>query len=68
MRQVAASADTAKEVKIFGLSPFLIDRYRTISRDSYSASRRLALRRAVWGSGFAALGTITYYAAYAYIA
>ncbi len=68
VRQIAASADTAKEVKIFGLSPFLIDRYRTISRETYSASRRLALRRAVWGSGFAALGTIAYYAAYAYIA
>ncbi|TPG51977.1 ABC transporter ATP-binding protein [Sphingomonas glacialis] len=68
VRQVAASADTAKEVKIFGLSPFLIDRYHTISRDTYDASRRLALRRAVWGSGFAALGTIAYYAAYAYIA
>ena len=68
VRQVAASADTAKEVKIFGLSPFLIDRYRTISRDTYEASRRLALRRAAWGSGFAALGTIAYYAAYAYIA
>lgn len=68
VRQVAASADTAKEVKIFGLSPFLIDRYRTISRDTYAASRRLALRRALWGSGFAALGTIAYYAAYAYIA
>ena len=68
VRQVAASADTAKEVKIFGLSSFLIDRYRTISRDTYDASRRLALRRAVWGSGFAALGTIAYYAAYAYIA
>ncbi len=68
VRQVAASADTAKEVKIFGLSPFLIDRYRTISHDTYAASRRLALRRAVWGSGFAALGTIAYYAAYAYIA
>ena len=68
VRQVAASADTAKEVKIFGLSPFLIDRYRTISRETYDASRRLALRRAVWGSVFAALGTIAYYAAYAYIA
>lgn len=68
VRQVAASADTAKEVKIFGLSSFLIDRYRTISRDTYDASRRLALRRAIWGSGFAALGTIAYYAAYAYIA
>lgn len=68
VRQVAASADTAKEVKIFGLSQFLIDRYRTISRDTYDASRRLALRRAVWGAGFTALGTIAYYTAYAYIA
>jgi ATP-binding cassette subfamily B protein len=68
VRQVAASADTAKEVKIFGLSAFLIDRYRTISRDTYDASRRLALRRALWGAGFASLGTIAYYAAYAYIA
>ena len=68
VRQVAASADTAKEVKIFGLSPFLVDRYRTISRDTYDASRRLAFRRAAWGSAFAALGTIAYYAAYAYIA
>ncbi|WP_076070748.1 ABC transporter ATP-binding protein [Sphingomonas montana] len=68
VRQVAASADTAKEVKIFGLSPFLIDRYRSISRDTYDASRRLAIRRAVWGVGFGALGTIAYYGAYAYIA
>jgi ATP-binding cassette subfamily B protein len=68
VRQVAASADTAKEVKIFDLSRFLIDRYRTISRETYDASRRLALRRAVWGVVFAALGTIAYYAAYATIA
>ena len=68
VRQVAAGADTAKEVKIFGLSAFLIDRYRTISRDTYDASRRLAVRRAAWGIVFAALGTIAYYAAYAYIA
>ena len=68
VRQVAASADTAKEVKIFGLSGFLIDRYRTISQDTYAASRGLAIRRAAWGAGFAALGTIAYYAAYAYIA
>ncbi|WP_426162827.1 ABC transporter ATP-binding protein [Sandarakinorhabdus sp. DWP1-3-1] len=68
VRQVAASADTAKEVKIFGLSRFLIDRYRTIALDTYDATRRLALRRAIWGAGFAGLGTIAYYAAYAYIA
>ena len=67
VRQTAASADTAKEVKIFGLNGFLIDRYRTISLATYAASRALALRRASWGGLFTALGTIGYYAAYAYI-
>ena len=61
VRQVAASTHTAKEVKIFGLSGFLIERYRTISRDTYEASRKLAIRRAAWGALFTALGTIAYY-------
>jgi len=46
VRQVAAGADAAKEVKIFGLGPFLVDRYHAILTDTYEASRRLALRRA----------------------
>jgi ATP-binding cassette subfamily B protein len=68
VRQTAASAETAKEVKIFGLNGFLIDRYRTLATDSYAASRALAVRRAGWGGVFTALGTIGYYVAYAYIA
>ncbi|WP_422031493.1 ABC transporter ATP-binding protein [Reyranella sp.] len=68
VRQTAASAETAKEVKIFGLNDFLIDRYRHLATSFYEANRRLALRRAGWGGLFTTIGTIGYYFAYAYIA
>jgi len=67
VRQTAASVETAKEVKIFGLNTFLIDRYVRLATDFYAANRRLALRRANWGGLFTAMGTIGYYLAYAYI-
>jgi ATP-binding cassette, subfamily B, bacterial len=67
VRQTAASVETAKEVKIFGLNGFLIDRYRRLAADAYAANRRLALRRAGWGGVFTAVGTVGYYLAYAYI-
>ena len=67
VRQTAASVETAKEVKIFGLNGFLIDRYVRLATDFYAANRRLALRRAGWGGLFTAIGTVGYYLAYAYI-
>jgi ATP-binding cassette, subfamily B, bacterial len=67
VRQTAASVETAKEVKIFGLNGFLIDRYIRLATDFYAANRRLALRRASWGGLFTAIGTVGYYLAYAYI-
>jgi ATP-binding cassette, subfamily B, bacterial len=68
VRQTAASVETAKEVKIFGLNGFLIDRYVRLATDFYAAHRRLAIRRAGWGGLFTAIGTVGYYLAYAYIA
>ena len=67
VRQTAASVDTAKEVKIFGLNGFLIERYLRLAEDFYAANRRLAIKRASWGALFTAIGTIAYYIAYAYI-
>src|SRR5436190_2261970 len=67
VRQTAASAETAKEVKVFGLNRFLIDRYRQLSAELYAANRQIAVRRAGWGGLFTAIGTIGYYCAYAYI-
>ena len=68
LRMVGASAQTAKEVKSFGLNRFLIDRYAVLSQSIYRANRRVALRRAGWGGVFTTIGTIGYYAAYAIIA
>jgi len=67
VRQTGASVETAKEVKIFGLNAFLIERYRTLSERFFAANRVLAIRRAGWGGVLAAIGTLAYYIAYAYI-
>ncbi|HEX6737492.1 MAG TPA: ABC transporter ATP-binding protein [Vicinamibacteria bacterium] len=68
VRQTGASVETAKEVKIFRLHAFLIERYSTLAAEFYAANRRLALRRAGWGGLLATLGTAGYYVAYAFIA
>ncbi|KLJ02036.1 ABC transporter ATP-binding protein [Luteimonas sp. FCS-9] len=68
VRQTGASVETAKEVKIFGLHRFLIDRYRTLAERFFLANRALARRRALWGTLLAALGSLGYYVAYGYIA
>ncbi|RXR07016.1 ABC transporter ATP-binding protein [Pseudoxanthomonas composti] len=67
IRMAGASVETAKEVKIFGLNAFLIERYRDLAGSFFLASRKLARHRMVWGTTLAALGTLGYYAAYAYI-
>jgi ATP-binding cassette subfamily B protein len=68
LRQMGASVETAKEVKIFNLNRFFIARFRELSDRFYAANRLLARKRAVWGTLLAALGTLGYYIAYAYIA
>jgi len=68
LRQMGASVETAKEVKIFNLNRFFIARFRELSDRFYAANRLLARKRAIWGTLLAALGTLGYYIAYAYIA
>jgi len=67
LRHAGASDETAKEVKIFGLNDYLTERYRRLSDRFYAANRALAVRRAGWGAGLAAVGALGYYAAYAVI-
>jgi len=68
VRQMGASVETAKEVKIFNLHRFLIARYRQLADKFFAANRALARRRAFWGTVLAGLGTLGYYVAYGYIA
>jgi ATP-binding cassette subfamily B protein len=67
LRYLGASDETAKEVKIFGLSDFITDRFKTLSDKFYSDNSKLAVRRSLWGTFFSVLGTLGYYAAYAFI-
>ena len=67
VRQTAASVETAKEVKIFGLNNFLMARYEALATSFFRANRKIAIRRASWGSLLTAIGTSAYYVAYAYI-
>ena len=67
LRQVGASTETAKEVKIFSLHGFLIDRYRVLAEAMFTSNRALAMRRAGWGALFTTIGTLGYYLAYAYL-
>jgi ATP-binding cassette subfamily B protein len=67
IRHVGASAETAKEIKLFNLGGFLVERFRTLATAIFIENRRLAVTRALWGTLFAAISTLTYYGAYAYI-
>lgn len=67
LRYIGASDETAKEVKIFGLSGFLIDRFRSLSNDFFQKSKALAISRAGWSVSLTALGTAGYYGAYVWI-
>src|SRR5690606_5989605 len=61
LRYIGASAETAKEIKLFGLGPFLVERFRKLADTIIAENRRLAIARAAWGGIFAALSTATYY-------
>ncbi|CAN5433449.1 ABC transporter ATP-binding protein [soil metagenome] len=67
LRYTGASDETAKEIKIFGLSDFITERFKFLSDKFYQANKKIALSRAGWGSAFAAIGSAGYYAAYIYI-
>jgi len=56
-----------KEVKLFGLAPVLLQRYRDNFLRLYGEERQLTLRRDSWGFALGLLGTAAFYLAYAWI-
>ena len=64
LRYVGASDKTAKEVQMFGLAPWLTERYRDLSQKFYEENRNLSVRRGVVGALLSILGTVGYYGAY----
>jgi ATP-binding cassette subfamily B protein len=68
LETVLAREDHAKEVKLYGLGPRLLERYRDIFRRLYKEDRALTIRRDAWGFGLGLIATLALYAAYAWIA
>ena len=67
LRFIGASDISAKELKLFGLSSFLVGRYDELAREFYHVNRNLAIRRSAVSVALNALGTLGYYGAYAVI-
>jgi ATP-binding cassette subfamily B protein len=67
LEYVLANDEHAKEVKLFGLGPLLLDRYKTLAETFFAGDRQLAVRRAVWGYLLSLLSTAVFYGSYALI-
>jgi ATP-binding cassette subfamily B protein len=68
LEYVLANDEHAKEVKLFGIGPMLLDRYKTLSEEFYEEDRKLYVKRATWTQLLSLVGTGTFYAAYAAMA
>ena len=68
LESVMAREDHAKEVKLFGLGPVLLDRYQQIFHKLYQQDRALTIRRDTWGFFLGLIGTAALYGAYTWIA
>jgi ATP-binding cassette subfamily B protein len=67
LRFIGASDETAKEIKTFGLSDFIANRFDEISHRYFIANKKIAIKRAFWGILFSGIGTLAYYGAYIFI-
>jgi ATP-binding cassette subfamily B protein len=63
LRLLGASAQSAKEVKIFGLGPYLSKHYDEVSSQILKENKELAKRRAFFGSLLNVVATCGYYGA-----
>ncbi|MGI8656390.1 MAG: ABC transporter ATP-binding protein [Pyrinomonadaceae bacterium] len=64
LRYVGASDKTAKEVQMFNLAPWLVERYRLLAAKFYEENKRLSVRKGLVASALSVLGTAGYYGAY----
>jgi ATP-binding cassette, subfamily B, bacterial len=67
LRILAGSKESAKELKLFRLGPFLVSRYRGLSEELHKQNVNLAKRKLFYGGFLTVLGTLGYYSTYAYV-
>jgi ATP-binding cassette subfamily B protein len=67
LRVVGSGKESAKEVKVFGLGGFLQNRYGALTEGIIRKNRELTRQRLWWGSALAIVGSVGYYASFAYL-
>jgi ATP-binding cassette, subfamily B, bacterial len=67
LRYTGASDETAKEVQLFGLAPWLTQRYHDLAQRYFEENKQLSIRRGVVSALLSVLSTVGYYAAYVVI-
>ena len=67
LRYLAASDTNAKEVQMFGLAQWLIDRYRVLADRFYEENKQLSIRKGIVSTALSVLGMLGYYGAYVII-
>ncbi len=67
LRYIGANDQTAREVKLFGISDFIAGRFKKVSDEYYHLNKGLAIRQTSFGALFNMLGVLSYYGAYVLI-
>jgi len=67
LRFIGANNQTAKEVKLFGLTDYIAARFNKLSGDYYEINKQLSIKQSLYGSLFNVLGILSYYGAYIFI-
>ena len=67
LRQVGGSKEAAKELKLFGLSKFLTERFTKLSDGIYEENVALSRRKLIAGAFLSVIAYVGYYSAYAFV-
>src|ERR1700732_1907280 len=67
LRQVGGSKEAAKELKLFGLSKFLTQRFTKLSDGIYEENVALSRRKLIAGAFLSLIAYMGYYSAYAFV-
>src|ERR1700691_2360110 len=67
LRVLGGSKEAAKELKLFGLKNFLVERFTRLSDDIYKQNIALNRRKLIGGAALSMIGTAGYYSAYVFV-
>ena len=67
LRVLGGSKESAKELKLFGLGPYFVDRFTKLAMRLHRETAQLARKRLLVGSLLTLLGTLGYYGTYAFV-